>query len=884
MPQAQKGKLSGKIFSSSNEVIAQATVKLFNKDSVIIRSASSDSLGNFFFINLSSGTYTLQAEALSYTTVKKPVQVQGTKSKHVADTIFMQPSFQDLQSVVVTAKRPNVVVKKDTTEFIAASFKTGKTATVEDIFRKMPGVEVSKNGSIKAQGESITQIYVDGKPFFGTDLKAVTQNFPADIIDRIQIIDKKSDQALATGIDDGLHEKIINITLKKNNKKGLFGKNSLGFGTSGYYEAKSSNNLFNGEKKLSVIVAANNTGGNDNGAYSTTSGITENKQLKINYAGKLGDNFSFNTWAGYEYNANKTDQTLSRQNFYADSSTEYHEDSHNNNENKSLSGGVYFEYKPDSSTFLRLNESAGYYDNINSYSALFNSSAFNDYKINSGNNESSGSSKAAFLNGQVSYGRKLNNSGRNIFVNIYNSVNNNNGTAKRIFNNYFYPADTSSYALLVNQQQYNNSANTNLGTTLSYSEPIAENNTLNFSYAYNYGKNDAPKEVYDYNSLDNFYDLFNDSLSNHFNNYTNSNTASLIYNYSAKKTGFSVGVRWKNSLTQSHSVGKDSIYQQDYTGLLPNFNFYSAGKGKRLNIYYNAYIRAPQAYQLQPVVDNTNPLYIRLGNPSLKYAVVQTLRYNFNYYNAKKETGFNSNADFSSVSNNISNSITSDNETGSQVSQPLNMNGAYNWNAWVSYFRPVYLGDDKIKCNINMLASGSRMSNLLNGEENINRNNFLRIFFGLTYDTPEWIDLHTDFSVSMQSGNYSLQTNLNNTSYYFIISPTLTFKPVENTEINIDYDYRQAAGQSTGFNNAANIFNANVTQYFNNKKDVWLMLKAFDLFNQNINVSRINGDTFIQDSKTNSISRFLLLSLNFRLNKFSNAKENSSSSPGKNDL
>jgi len=876
----QKGKISGRVFSSSsNDMIpVGATIKLLDKDSLLIRSILTDSLGNFSFNDLPAGSYLLQADALSYSTTKKSVRISGGKNKLLPDTIFMQPFYQDLQSVAVTAKRPNVVIKEDTTEFQAASFKVNKTATVEDIFKKMPGVEVSKNGSVKAQGENITQIYVDGKPFFGTDLKAVTQNFPADLIDKIQIIDKKTDQSLGSKTDDGIREKIINITLRKNAKKGVFGKDYIGYGTEGRYEAKSNTNFINNDKKMSVIVSANNTGRNDsrndNGAYNSGNGVTDNKQVKINYADKLGNTFDFSVWAGYEQNKSVVEQVINRKNFFSDSSADYFENNNGSYRNKNLYAGLYFEYKPDSVTLIRFNESMGYGNSSNESFSAFNSTDFNGDKINQGANENNGFSKTPSLNGQMSYNRRFGNSGRNVFVNFYNNINNSQSNIYNCFNNYFYELDTLAYTLLLNQLQNNNNRNTNLGTTINYSEPIAPNNTLDFGYSYSYGNNDMPKEVYDFNYQTNLYDLLNDSLSNHFDNYINSNTASFNYSYNSKKTGFSVGFRWKNSLTQSYSPVKDELYQQTFTGFLPNFNFYFSGKRKRLNIYYNSYVRAPQAYQLQPVTDNTNPLYLRLGNPDLQYASVQSLRYNFNYYNPKKETGFNSNANFSIISNNISTSILFDNTTGKQISQPLNTDGAYNWNIWVSYFKPFYFGDDKVKWNINVLTSGSKMINLLNGKENTNKNNFIRVFFGLTYDTPEWIDFHTDFSMSRQMSEYSLQPDHNNTSYFFSISPNITFKPVSNTEINIDYDYRQTTGQATGFNTSVNMLNANITQYLSSKKDIWIMLKAFDLFNQNMNVWRIYGDNFIQDTRANGLSRFLLLSLNFRLSKFNNIKDN----------
>ena len=178
----------------------------------------------------------------------------------------------------------------------------------------------------------------------------------------------------------------------------------------------------------------------------------------------------------------------------------------------------------------------------------------------------------------------------------------------------------------------------------------------------------------------------------------------LNYNYSGKNAGFGTGVRWQDAITESHPLGKDSIYQQTYRGFSPNLSFYANGRGLRFNIWYGFSVQAPQAYQLQPLIDNSNPLYIRLGNPGLQYAQVQTIHYNINYYNSHTETGFNGNANYASIVNNITNSTVTNSTTGGETTQPINTGGAYSWYAWLSYFSPLYLGKDKIKWNINLYA------------------------------------------------------------------------------------------------------------------------------------------------------------------------------------
>ena len=877
----QDGKVEGNLYSSiTKEKITDAAVSLYTKNFNTKYSSLTDSTGHFSFKNVPSGNYYLSFKALSFKSIQKPVSLVRLKNNLELDSIFMTPTFESLQSVTVVAKKATAIIKTDTMIFNAAAFRVRKNGTVEDLFKKIPGMEVDKNsGAVKAQGETITQIYVDGKPFFGTDIKSITQNFPAEVIDKIEIIDKKSDQAIATKIEDGIREKIINVVLKKNSKRGLFGKNYIAAGTNGRYEGKINTNIFNNDKKIAIVAGANNTGRTDNNnsgsndASYNSNGINDNKQVKINYANKIGKTFDFSSWAGYEQNRTSREQSIDRQYIYVDSSTFYSEKSTSSANYKNAYTGLYFEYKPDTLTFIRFNENAGY--SVNSYNngAISQTNLKNGDFLNNSSRKNDNVSTSPSLNGQLSLNHRFNTSKRNIFISINNNLSNSANDLHNLSSNYFFTSNRVTDSLLVNQYQTNNNKNAGIGTSISYSEPMNENSSLNLSYNYYYGKNNNSRNVYDYDLLSSLYDKYNDSLSSHYNNNNINSSIALNYHYGTKKSGFGMGIRWLNSSIESNRVGKDSLYQQKYAGLAPNISFFSNGKRDRFNIYYNFNLQAPQAAQLQPIIDNSNPLYIRLGNPDLKYAMVHLIRYNFNYYNPRKETGYNSNASFSYIINNIASSSISDINTGSQVTKPVNIDGAYNWNAWFSYFSPLSFGKDKLKWNVSLYANGRKNINLTNEKRNVGVNNYTKLYMGITYDTPKWIDLHADFSYSRQTNDYSLQPTLSSTSYFLDISPNITLMPSAKTEINIDYDFRQTTGQAEGFNTSVNMLNTDIVQYLTNKKDIWIKLKAYDILNQNVNVWRSMGDNYIQDTKANVLSRFIMLSLNFKLNKFNTRHE-----------
>lgn len=878
---AQRGEIEGNLYSSSTkERITEATISLYTKNFNTKYSLLTDSTGHFSFKNIPLGNYYLSLKALSFVSIQTPLSLVRSKNNLELDSIFMTPSFESLQSVTVVAKKATAIIKTDTMVFNAGAFKVRKNATVEDLFKKLPGMEVDKNsGSVKAQGETVTQIYVDGKPFFGTDIKSITQNFPAEIIDKIEIIDKKSDQAIATKVEDGVREKIINVILKKNSKRGLFGKDYIAAGTNERYEGKINTNIFNNDKKISIVAGANNTGRTDNNnsgsndASYNSNGVNDNKQVKVNYANKIGKTFDFSSWAGYEQNRTRKEQNIDRQYIYIDSSTFYSENSSSSAKYKNSYAGLYFEYRPDTLNFIRFNENAGYTVNSYNNAAISKTDLKNGNFLNSSNRGNDNVSKSPSLNGQISFNHKFNQSKRNIFISINNNLSNSENDLHNLSNSYFFTSNRVTDSLLVNQYQNNTNKNDGIGTSVSYSEPMSEHASLNLSYNYYIGKNNNNRNVYDYDPLSFLYSNYNDSLSSHYNNSNINSSIALNYNYGTQKSGFGLGIRWLTSSIANNRVGEDSLYQQKFSGLAPNISFFSNSKRDRFNINYNFNLQAPQASQLQPIIDNSNPLYIRLGNPDLKYAMVHTIKYNYNYYNPRKETGYNSNASFSYITNNIASSSISDINTGSQITKPVNIDGAYNWNAWFSFFSPLYLGKDKLKWNINLSANGRKNINLSNNVQNVGINNYEKLYFGLTYDTPKWIDLHTDFSFSRQTNDYSLQPTLSTTSYLLDFSPNITLMPTDKTEINIDYDFRQTTGQAEGFNTTVNMLNTDIVQYLTNKKDVWIKLKAYDILNQNVNVWRSMGDNYIQDTKANVLSGFFLLSLNFKLNKFNTRHE-----------
>ncbi|HTJ12757.1 MAG TPA: TonB-dependent receptor [Dinghuibacter sp.] len=876
---AQQGKIVGKVFSTSRESLEGATILLQTpKDSVTRQTVLTDSTGKFVFNHVPLGSYRVHVTALNYQDVNRQVRITPAKEVILLDSVLMQSSFQSMGGIVITVPRRQAAVHNDTTEFNAGAYKVRTNGTTEDLFKKVPGLEVDKSGTVKAQGEQVTQIYVDGKPFMGTDLKTVMENFPADVIDKIQIIDKKSDQALATGVEDGQHSKIINITLKKNRKRGIFGNDYLGVGTEGRYEAKTQTNLFNNNRKLTIVAGGNNDGRSDNSnstsgttdaTYNNWNGVTDYKQLKLNFANKIGKGFDYSLYAGYDQYKTDREQTIDRQNLFGDSSNYYHEVNSTHSTYRNGNGGLYFEFRPDTLNFMRFNETVGYAHSSSSANATYNTLLSDSAQVNNGSRYNGNTSDNPFINGNISYSHRFRGTRRSLFLNFNNNVNNTTNGAYTISNDYFNPVDSTPYQQVVNTYQRNPGRNSAYGAAAAYSEPLSQWSSLSLSYNYNYNKNDIPQTAYDYNPLTKQYDMFNDTLSEHFAATGYQHYVGLDYHYGTSKYGFAAGARWIDNVTNGDAVDKDTSIRQSFRGFAPNLSFYTNGKRHHFYAYYNFGVQAPSASQLTPVVNNTNPLYLVLGNPDLHYSQTHSVHYSYSFYDSKRDEGFNSNATYNKTSDFISNSTTIDPNTGAQTTQPVNMGGAYSYTGWFSYFRPFALNDkDKIRWNVNLWTQGGQNGNLLNGTDNVNTTNYTRLYMGVTYDAPKWIDLHTDMSLARQESDYSLEPNLNNVAYFLDLSPNVTFQLAPKTEVNIDYDYRQSTGQAAGFNTSVNMLNMDFVQYFDDKKDIWLKVKGYDLLNQNVSVWRTSNANYIQDTRSNVLTRFVLVSLNIRINKF----------------
>ncbi|MDP9230808.1 MAG: TonB-dependent receptor, partial [Bacteroidota bacterium] len=638
--QAQKtnGSLKGKLTdTTSKHPLSDATVSVINaKDSSLITFTLSDKQGSFEIKGLEAGNYRVIISYQGLQTYKKDFSISTNKALVDLGMIKMDNEYKSLREVVVENDAP-VVIKNDTVQFRAGSFKTKPNATVEDLFKKLPGVQVDKDGTVKAQGEQVQKVLVDGKEFFGTDPKLATKNLTADMVESVQVFDDMSDQAKFTKIDDGSRSKTMNIKLKKDKKKGYFGRALVATGTDGRYEGNLSINRFNGTEQLSLIANANNinkqgfsfsdvismmggfgSGGNSGGGGfggggggfggggggfsggsgmqmsstrgsgfgnffgSGSGGIAESFSTGINYRGSLGKKVQAN--GSYFFsNTNRTNsQNTFRQTFFTNDSTSFlTQDGFSNNKNKNHRFNFRVEWQIDSMNSLLYTPSLTFQHSNNfseDTSFTISSKAGFEYLAITARNQNSNNRDGVNLNNNLLYRRRFKTIGRTLTLGWSNTNGNSDALGYSISPYKFYNSGgvvVNSFSQNQENTQKTNTHNNVLST--SYTEPLAKDKLLEINYAFTHNANTSDKKTNNYNTGTKEYDVKNLPLTNYFENTFVAHRAGANFRVQKKLYNFQLGMAVQFAKLESKSfqamAGKDSITRQNFTNFFPTANF-----------------------------------------------------------------------------------------------------------------------------------------------------------------------------------------------------------------------------------------------------------------------------------------------------------------------
>ncbi|MBK7376805.1 MAG: outer membrane beta-barrel protein [Ferruginibacter sp.] len=902
---AQKGgfALKGQLTDSlQKQQVGDATVSLVNaKDSSLVGFTRTDSAGRFRFDHLKPGKYRLSASQVNFHPQWKNFEVNGDVD--LGPVVMKDRSI--MEEVTVKAQRPPVVVNGDTLEFNAEAFKTKPNAVVEDMLKKMPGVEVDKDGSIRVNGKRISRVLVNGRDFFNGDPKMATRNLSADAIDKVQVFDKQSDQSEFTGIDDGNKTPTLNLKLKKDKKNAAFGKATVAAGTKDRYDGQFNINKFNGDQQLSAIGMANNTNrqgfsimdmlnfsgqsrrmmsggggrivinnGNDDEFGLPVAGINNNQGITQTIAGGLNYN---DTWkkktevnASYFYNNLTLDNTrnTSRQNILPGNEFNYLQNSSTENKTNSNRFNFSVDHKIDSFNSIKLSSVFGYQKGSNAKKNDYESFVPNDKMLNNGFSNTSNTTEGYVTNQELLYRHKFKKKGRTFSAT--GSMQYNDSRAKGTQNaiNNFFSNGTISQRDTLDQVTRLNSITQSYGVNASYTEPLGKRSLLEFRGFYNTSTGDLDRKTYDYNRTSGTHDKMNTILSNAFENTYDYMGGGISMRTQQKKYGYSVGANLQHAQLNSHL--KDSAFRikQNFTNLLPVANFnYNFTKTKSLRLDYSTSASQPTAKQLQPVQDISDPLNIISGNPSLKqsYAHNASLQF-FNASPARQKNLFVF-LNYTATQNAIVNSDRI-NASGARTSMPVNTNGVYNINANIDRGFRIKKLNTRLELGLN--ANYNRSVNFINDDKN--KTSVLSVMprVNASYSYKELLDISAGARVSYNNARYSLQPSLNNNYWRQVYELEATVNLPAGFTISNEFSYSAYTGRSNGYNTRVALWNASVSKQVLKSKKGEIRLSAFDLLNQNTGVDRNGNANYVEDVQYKTLQRFFTLGFTYSLQKAGN--------------
>lgn len=877
------GSATGKVLNGKDKTpvdYASVAVKRLS-DSVTVGGTNTIANGTFTVSGLAPGKYKLYVVYIGLKSINKEFELTSAAPTINFGDLLMENTGVQLNTVVVQGEIPPVVVKKDTLEFDAKTIKVKENSVVEDLLKKLPGVEVAKDGTVTTQGETIKRVRVDGKDFMGTDPLMATRNLPADMVDKIQIIDDMSDQSKFSGVDDGNREKIINITTKNGVKnKGFVGNNTVGYGTNDRYDVNLSVSRFNESEQISLLGQFNNVnkqsfsggigggGGMRFGGFNggPQKGITTTNMAGLNYANVYKNGTIFNA----SYNFNKTslflDQNSFTRNLLGEDVTTSSSDKVSTTERLNHRFNATLDTKIDSSISVRWQPSFTYTENEGNSVDIYTRQV--DYKT-TGNQTNLTSSTSPSINNSLLFRKKFQRRGRTLSLNINTSFNDSDGNN---FNNFSESTLVNGTPSDEDRNQLNDQDSRSISNTarLVYTEPLSKTLSLELNYQNVYSFDNQERAVYDFNPITQQYDLVSAKFSNNFENTTYTNAVGFSFNKTEKKYNWQLGLGVQNISQERFDITNDDAFNRNFINLTPSAQFrYNFSNSKRLRINYNGRTSQPSISQIAPVLDNTNTTTLPIGNPDLKPAFTNSLNIFYNNFDfasyrslfigAFINQQFNA---FSTQSVVIRNDTANPENNGKIQQKSVNVDGNFSANVFGSVSQPIIKGN-KLNFQIDLRGGYSKTTGFSGTLENITNSYSITNGYKLVSNLDK-LDLIAGISGTMYRDRYSANQDQN--TKYYTLSPNIDISYLLPGKIRVQTDltYNKLTGRGAGFDTDYTLINAYVSRQFNR-----LTFKASvnDLLNQNTGIERNGGANTIQDLNYNVLKRYYMFSLTYSLSK-----------------
>ena len=897
--------VGGRVVDGKDQAaLVGATVLLIHLPDSARSGAAADADGRFQFDHVALGRYVLEASFVGYQRRRQSLTVAGQPVR--VGTLALDAGGVQLKGVVVTGQAAQSVQKGDTTQFNARAFKTNPDATTGDLLDKLPGVSRGPDGKVQAQGENVQQVLVDGKPFFGNDPDAVLKNLPAEMVDKVEVFDQRSEQSRFSGFDDGNTTKTINIVTKVEFRNGTFGRVVAGAGPD-RYRASGNVNQFNGARRVSVLAQSNNVneqnfgtedllgvvgnanqgGGGRGGRGGGTAGPGGNAgDFLVNPSGGIttthaaGLNYS-NAWnkrtdlsASYFFNRadNALLSTTQRQYVLPQrASTTYSQSASSDGLNTNQRVNLRLEHKLDSanSVLFRPRFSSQQNDATGSLVGLTRREGQDQSRLSSAYRAAN-----AGLNtgGDLLLRHRFAKAGRTASLSLGGAYAGKSSTTA------LRTADTGSAVNTLNQASTLQQNGGSLNASLSLTEALTRTNVLQGNYALSYTPNASSKYTYDVLTGDTRQQ--NDGLSNVFENYYFTQSGGLTYRHVTPKYQASVGLAGQYAeLSSDAQFPRPSIGRYTFVNVLPSANLnYRFTRQKNLRLNYRTSTNPPGVGQLQAVVNNANPLQLTIGNPALRPELQHALNLRYSASSPEAASSFFALLAGSFTQHPIANrTVVAARDTavvpegapgvrlpaGGQLTQPTNLRRQYALRALLNYGRLVK--PLKTNANLSLNANFTQTPGLVNGGLN-----YARVpAFGAGLTLSSNISPALDFTASTTSTqNFvrnTLQARLNTTYFAQVSRLRLSWIVGPGLSLQTDLLHQAYSGLSAGYNQQYLLWNASLGKKLFAGQRGEIKVYAFDLLGQNRAVQRSVTEAYYEDLQTTILRRYFLLLFSYNI-------------------
>ncbi len=907
---SQKANVTGNVTDENKIPVYNSVIALLTpKDSILYKFTRSDKTGKFDFKNIKPANYVLMTSHSQYADYVDEILIKENENN--LDPIALISKSKLLQEVII--KTGSIRIKGDTTSYRASDFKVGANANVEELLKKLPGIQVNSKGEIKAMGEKVQKVLVDGEEFFGDDPAMAVKNLRADAIKEVQVFDKKSDQAEFTGIADGETQKTINLKLKDDAKKGYFGKIDAANGPMTNIDSRYNSNIlfssFKGKSKFSGFLLNGNTGqdgldwqdnekfggGNDNVSMDmdddgnvnyqwiggdnndgepdvdTQNGFIKNINTGVQYSNKWNDKHNINLAPKFNnqiYTNNKT-----KINKTQIGQTQLNENSATNINVKryNFKLNAVYDVKIDSMNSVKITAKTNFYDTesnefTSGKTTDENGVLKNKQQINLETNSDKQSLQASIL-----FKHKFAKSRRTLSINYsWNKLNSK-------FNNFLksdnesFTAGFSTSNINVNQNKIGDRTTQNNNLNLAYTEPLGKKFALQLGYQIDYNIGVNNQLTYDFSNSTGKYDFLVNDLSNQFEQTIIIQKPNVKINYNSKKINYGFGSGFGFTSFDLLDKTLNLNYKQNFINLFPSASFsYKYKSNSNFRINYNGSTKQPTIDQLQPLRNNQDFFNQIIGNPDLKQSFTNSFNFNHNSYSILTDTYMYQGINFRTTTNLISYNKDIDPNNAKTITKSINTNGNFSGGVYIGYGFKIKKFDLQVNLNPSLNYNKSVIS--INNKENTSNN--LNSNFSVNFSKS--VEKKYDFNINNEFGNNRNSTSQNNEIKSFNtnnISLEIGIFIKEKWKLSTDYNLFTRQKTEDFQNNLSNqLWNARLQRTFKNDEFTAYILVR-DILNQNIGISRYNFENTIGEEQNDRLKRYVMIGFTWNFKNKSGKKE-----------